>query len=30
MTTLNERLQSLKVIPVIAIKNAEDAVPLKY
>jgi len=28
MTTLNERLQSLKVIPVIAIKNAEDAVPL--
>ncbi|GLS92691.1 ketohydroxyglutarate aldolase [Psychromonas marina] len=28
MTTLNEKLQSLKVIPVIAIKNAEDAVPL--
>lgn len=28
MTTLNERLQALKVIPVIAIKNAEDAVPL--
>lgn len=28
MTTLNERLQSLEVIPVIAIKNAEDAVPL--
>jgi 2-dehydro-3-deoxyphosphogluconate aldolase/(4S)-4-hydroxy-2-oxoglutarate aldolase len=28
MTSLNEKLQSLKVIPVIAIKNAEDAVPL--
>lgn len=28
MTTLNERLKALKVIPVIAIKNAEDAVPL--
>lgn len=28
MTTLNEKLQTLKVIPVIAIKNAEDAVPL--
>ncbi|WP_434340301.1 bifunctional 4-hydroxy-2-oxoglutarate aldolase/2-dehydro-3-deoxy-phosphogluconate aldolase [Motilimonas cestriensis] len=28
MTTLNERLQELKVIPVIAIKNADDAVPL--
>ncbi|PKF60558.1 ketohydroxyglutarate aldolase [Psychromonas sp. psych-6C06] len=28
MTTLNERLQSLKVIPVIAIKDANDAVPL--
>ena len=28
MTTLNEKLQALKVIPVIAIKNAEDAVPL--
>lgn len=28
MKTLNERLQILKVIPVIAIKNAEDAVPL--
>lgn len=28
MTTLNERLQALKVIPVIAIKNADDAVPL--
>ena len=28
MTTLNEKLQSLKVIPVIAIKNADDAVPL--
>jgi len=28
MTTLNEKLQSLKVIPVIALKNADDAVPL--
>ncbi|MDN2664912.1 bifunctional 4-hydroxy-2-oxoglutarate aldolase/2-dehydro-3-deoxy-phosphogluconate aldolase [Psychromonas sp. 14N.309.X.WAT.B.A12] len=28
MTTLNEKLQSLKVIPVIAIKDANDAVPL--
>jgi len=28
MTTLNERLQELKVIPVIAIKDAADAVPL--
>ncbi|WP_022941346.1 bifunctional 4-hydroxy-2-oxoglutarate aldolase/2-dehydro-3-deoxy-phosphogluconate aldolase [Psychromonas hadalis] len=28
MKTLNERLQTLKVIPVIAIKNADDAVPL--
>ncbi|MBB1273127.1 MULTISPECIES: bifunctional 4-hydroxy-2-oxoglutarate aldolase/2-dehydro-3-deoxy-phosphogluconate aldolase [Psychromonas] len=28
MTTLNEKLQALKVIPVIAIKDAEDAVPL--
>lgn len=28
MTTLNERLQALKVIPVIAIKDANDAVPL--
>ncbi|MEL0660857.1 MULTISPECIES: bifunctional 4-hydroxy-2-oxoglutarate aldolase/2-dehydro-3-deoxy-phosphogluconate aldolase [Psychromonas] len=28
MTTLNEKLQALKVIPVIAIKDANDAVPL--
>lgn len=28
MTTLNERLKALKVIPVIAIKDANDAVPL--
>lgn len=28
MTTLNEKLQALKVIPVIAIKDAADAVPL--
>jgi len=28
MTTLNEKLQALKVIPVIAIKDADDAVPL--
>ncbi|MEL0629617.1 bifunctional 4-hydroxy-2-oxoglutarate aldolase/2-dehydro-3-deoxy-phosphogluconate aldolase [Psychromonas aquatilis] len=28
MTTLNEKLQTLKVIPVIAIKDAADAVPL--
>jgi len=28
MTTLNEKLESLKVIPVIALKNADDAVPL--
>jgi len=28
MTTLNEKLQSLKVIPVIALNNADDAVPL--
>ena len=28
MTTLNEKLQALKVIPVIALKNADDAVPL--
>lgn len=28
MTTLNERLKELKVIPVIAIKNADDAVDL--
>ncbi len=28
MTTLNEQLQALKVIPVIAINNAEDAVEL--
>ena len=28
MTTLNERLKELKVIPVIAIKDAADAVPL--
>lgn len=28
MTTLNEQLASLKVIPVIAINRAEDAIPL--
>ena len=28
MTTLNEKLKALKVIPVIAIKDANDAVPL--
>ena len=28
MTTLNKKLQKLKVIPVIAIKDAADAVPL--
>lgn len=28
MTTLNEKLAQLKVIPVIAIDNADDAVPL--
>jgi len=28
MTTLNEKLKELKVIPVIAIKDANDAVPL--
>lgn len=28
MTTLNEKLQALKVIPVIAIKDADDAVAL--
>jgi 2-dehydro-3-deoxyphosphogluconate aldolase/(4S)-4-hydroxy-2-oxoglutarate aldolase len=28
MTTLNEKLQSLKVIPVIALNNAKDAIPL--
>lgn len=28
MTTLNEQLASLKVIPVIAINKAEDAIPL--
>ena len=28
MTTLNEKLKALKVIPVIAIKDAADAVPL--
>ncbi|MCF7487910.1 bifunctional 4-hydroxy-2-oxoglutarate aldolase/2-dehydro-3-deoxy-phosphogluconate aldolase [Vibrio sp. A2-1] len=28
MTTLNEQLENLKVIPVIAINRAEDAIPL--
>tara|TARA_R110001583_G_scaffold52393_1_gene162774 strand:- start:17039 stop:17662 length:624 start_codon:yes stop_codon:yes gene_type:complete len=28
MTTLNEKLQNLKVIPVIALNNAKDALPL--
>ncbi|WP_413701112.1 bifunctional 4-hydroxy-2-oxoglutarate aldolase/2-dehydro-3-deoxy-phosphogluconate aldolase [Psychromonas sp. KJ10-10] len=28
MTTLNEKLESLKVIPVIALNKAEDALPL--
>ncbi|EKO3824033.1 bifunctional 4-hydroxy-2-oxoglutarate aldolase/2-dehydro-3-deoxy-phosphogluconate aldolase [Vibrio harveyi] len=28
MTTLNEQLENLKVIPVIAINKAEDAIPL--
>ena len=28
MTTLNEKLAALKVVPVIAINNADDAVPL--
>ena len=28
MTTLNEQLANLKVIPVIAINRAEDAIPL--
>jgi 2-dehydro-3-deoxyphosphogluconate aldolase/(4S)-4-hydroxy-2-oxoglutarate aldolase len=28
MTTLNERLSALKVVPVIAINKAEDAIPL--
>lgn len=28
MSNLNDKLASLKVIPVIAIKNAEDAIPL--
>ena len=28
MSTLVERLQALKIIPVIAIKNADDAVAL--
>ncbi len=28
MTTLNQRLSDMTVVPVIAIKNAEDAVPL--
>ncbi|RJG49934.1 bifunctional 4-hydroxy-2-oxoglutarate aldolase/2-dehydro-3-deoxy-phosphogluconate aldolase [Motilimonas pumila] len=28
MSSINERLKQLKVVPVIAIKNADDAVPL--
>ena len=28
MTTLNEQLANLKVVPVIAINRAEDAIPL--